>query len=57
MKYRLTQARLHRQINAANASIQRLLDRGIVPDMVLRTIPGYLAARKLGFPRIRKGLA
>ncbi len=38
IKYRLTQRRLVRKIDEANVLIERLLDRGITPDLTLHPV-------------------
>ncbi len=55
MKYRLTQRRLIRKLDEANVLIERLLNKGITPDITLHPVPKKdFFARMVGCHRFRE---
>lgn len=55
IKYRLTQRRLQRKLAEANTLILKMLDRGIVPEIMLHPVRGNALARTVSCHHWRKG--
>ena len=52
IKYRLTQRRLLRKLAEANVLIERLLSKGLVPDLTLHPVLGNPLARTVASHRV-----